>query len=141
MSDISKPYHGNAIRQMTLLFGERNSAAFNWLIENDFRELVECAACIKSGRDASFRWLIDHKHLEVAAFANAVRGDKNAFRWLMQYNSVFWAATANAVNKDKKAMEWLRVKGFDVYADLANAIIDYFSNESGDVSGYYSAPI
>jgi leucyl aminopeptidase (aminopeptidase T) len=141
MSETIKPYPGPPIRYMALLFAERHSAAYNWLMEHDYRELVEAAKFIKYGKDDSFRWLLEHKHQEVAAFANAVRGDKNAFRWLMQYNSVFWAATANAINKDAKAMEWLRQKGFDVYVELAEAIMLYFSSDNDDVSGYYSSPI
>lgn len=137
----SKVYNGEAIRRMTLLFQPRASEHFNWLIEKGHRELVESAEFIKTGKEISFKWLIDNQHFEVAAFGNAVRGDKNAFRWLMQNKSIFWAATANAANKDKEAMAWLKAHNFIVYAELAMAIIEWEKYDNDDFSGYYKAPI
>ena len=137
----SKQYNGEAIRKMTQLFQPHATAHFNWLIEKGHRELVEAVEFIKSGKDMSFRWMIDNQFFEVAAFANAVRGDKNAFRWLMQNKSVFWAATANAANKDKEAMGWLKAHHFDVYAELAMAIVEWEKFDNDDFSGYYKAPI
>lgn len=136
-----KVYHGDVIRRMTMLFSTDSTPHFNWLIEKGHRELIEAVELIKNGKQESFKWLIDNKHFEVAAFANAVRGDKNAFRWLMNNKSVFWAATANAVNKDKQAMAWLRHNNFIVYADLAQAIIEWESLDNDDFSGYYRGPI
>ncbi|MCA6362020.1 MAG: hypothetical protein IM638_03220 [Bacteroidetes bacterium] len=135
-----KQYSGDAIRKMTDLFGPTPTAAYNWLMDRDYRELIETVACIKAGRDASFKWLVDNKFYELAAFANAVMGDKDAFRWLMQNKCVFWAATANAANKDKKAGMWLKQHQFTVYHDLAETIIRFRSTDS-DLSGYYKPPV
>jgi hypothetical protein len=137
----SKVYNGEAIRRMTLLFQPRSTEHFNWLIEKGHRELVEVVEFIKTGKEISFKWLIENQYFEVAAFGNAVRGDKNAFRWLMQNKSLFWASTANAINKDKEAMAWLRAHNFIVYADLAAAIIEWEKFDNDDFSGYYKAPI
>lgn len=137
----SKVYNGEAIRRMTLLFQPRPTEHFNWLIEKGHRELVEVVEFIKSGKEISFKWMIENQHFEVAAFGNAVRGDKNAFRWLMQNKSVFWAATANAANKDKDAMAWLRAHNFIVYAELAMAIVEWEKFDNDDFSGYYKAPV
>ena len=126
---------------MTGLFLSFSTPHFNWLMEKGHRELIEAAEFIKSGRQISFKWLIDNQHFEAAAFANAVRGDKNAFRWLMQNKSIFWAATANAANKDKEAMAWLKHHNFIVYAELAQAIIDFENTSNDDFSGYYRGPI
>lgn len=125
---------------MTQLFQPRATEHYNWLISKDLRELVEAAEFIKSGKDMSFKWLIAGEFFEVAAFANAVRGDKNAFRWLMQNKSIFWAATANAANKDKEAMAWLQAHNFTVYAELAKAIIEWEKFDNDDFSGYYKSP-
>ena len=138
---MSKVYHGDAIQRMTLLFQPNATPHFNWLMEKGHRELVEAVEFIKSGKEISFKWMIDNQFFEVAAFANAVRGDKNAFRWLMQHKSVFWAATANAANKDKDAMAWLRGHQLIVYAELAMAIIEWDKFDNDDFSGYYRAPI
>jgi hypothetical protein len=133
-------YHGEAIRKMIALFEPRNSAAYNWLIEKDHRELVEAVEYLKNGSEKSFRWLVDHNFLIIAAFVNAVRGDKKAFQWLMQSKQVFWAATANAVNKDKEAMLWLERNKFIVYAELATAIREFDKTDTSDFSGYYRPP-
>ncbi|MCE2771943.1 MAG: hypothetical protein LW750_00635 [Bacteroidetes bacterium] len=133
-------YHGDSIRLFAQLFQARNAAAYNRLIERNERELIEAFEFIKSGRDESFNWLLDRKHFEVAAFANAVRGDKKAFVWLMQNKSIFWAATANAVNKDKDAMLWLKRNNFLVYAALAEAIIEFNKFNNEDFAGYYKSP-
>jgi len=136
-----KSYKGEVIQKMTALFRPFSTAAYNWLIEKDYRELVEAAEFLKSGNEKSFKWLVDNKHFDLAAFINAAKGDKNAFRWLMQSNAVFWAATANAVNKDKEAMAWLKQHKFIVYAELAEAIIEFEKMDNSDFSGYYKPPM
>ncbi len=136
----SKVYNGETIRKMTLLFLPHATPHYNWLIEKGHRELIETVEFIKSGKEMSFQWMINNQHFEMAAFANAVRGDKNAFRWLMQHKSLFWAATANAANKDKEAMAWLLSHNFIVYAELAKAIVEWEKFENDDFSGYYKAP-
>lgn len=137
----SKVYNGETIRRMTMLFQPRATEHFNWLIEKGHRELVEVVAFIKTGKEISFKWLLDNQFFEVAAFGNAVRGDKNAFRWLMQNKSLFWASTANAINKDKQAMAWLIAHNFVVYAELAAAIIEWEKFDNDDFGGYYKAPV
>lgn len=138
---MSKVYNGETIQRMTLLFQPNATPHFNWLIERGHRELIEAVEFIKSQKEISFKWLVENQHFEVAAFANAVTGDKNAFRWLMQHKSIFWAATANAANKDKEAMAWLRAHNFIVYAELAMAIIEWDKYDNDDFAGYYRAPI
>jgi hypothetical protein len=137
----SKTYNGQAIQKMAALFRPFNTSAYNWLIERNHRELVEAAEFLKSGKEPSFRWLVDNKHFEIAAFINAVKGDKKAFQWLMQNKSLFWAATANAINKDREAMSWLRQHNFIVYAELAEAIIEFEKQDNSDFSGYYKPPM
>lgn len=134
-------YSGDAIRKMTEMFSLRNTAAYNWLMERNYRELAEAAEFLMHGTERSFRWLVDNKHFEIAAFINAARGDKKAFKWLMQNNLVFWAATANAVNKDKEAMAWLRAHKLIVYADLAQAIVEFDKLDNTDFSNYYKPPM
>lgn len=133
-------YKGEAIRKMTAMFKPFNTPAYNWLMEKGYRELTEAAEFLKTGKDKHFRWLVDNKHFDLAAFINAAKGDKKAFQWLMQNNIIFWAATANAVNKDPKAMAWLHQHNFIVYAELAEAIIEYGKGDNSDFSGYYKGP-
>lgn len=134
-------YHGDTIRKMTALFKPSSTSSYNWLIERNHRELVEAAEFLKTGSERSFKWLVDNKHYIIGAFINAVRGDKKAFQWLMQNKQVFWAAAANAANKDKEAMLWLKQNKLDVYAELAQAIIEFDSLDNSDFSGYYRPPV
>lgn len=133
-------YHGDAIRKMTAMFRPFNTPAYNWLMEKNHRELIEAAYFLISGKEKHFRWLVDNKFFEIAAFCNAARGDKNAFQWLMQNKNIFWAATANSVNKDKQALAWLKGNKLIVYAELAETIIDYDKNDNSDFSEYYTSP-
>ena len=132
-----KNYNGEAIRKMTAMFKPFNTPAYNWLIEKNHRELAEAAEFLKSGKESAFKWLVDNKFYDIAAFINAAKGDKKAFQWLMQNNFLFWAATSNAINKDKKAMAWLEQHNFIVYKELAEAIIDFDKHDNSDFSGYY----
>jgi hypothetical protein len=134
-------YNGEAIRKMTALFQPYSTAAYNWLIERNYRELVESAEFLKTGKESAFRWLVENKFYVMAAFVNAVRGDKKAFQWLMQNKNMFWAATANAANKDKDAMAWLKQHKLVVYAELAEAIIEFEKLDNSDFSNYYKAPV
>ena len=137
----TKQYNGEAIRLMTELVLTNSSHVFNTMVEKDLRELIEGVEFIRSGKEASFKWLMDNHYLAIAAFANAVRGDKTAFRWLMKNKEVFWAATANAVNKDMKALAWLQQNKFIVYAELAEAIVKYDQNASdSDTTSYHRSP-
>lgn len=133
-------YKGEAIRKMTAMFKPFNSAAYNWLMERGHRELTEAAEFLMSGKEKNFKWLIENKFFDLAAFINAAKGDKKAFQWLMQNNVIFWAATANAINKDAKALLWLRQNNFIVYAELAEAIIEFDRHDNSDFSGYYKGP-
>ena len=136
-----RQYNGESIRLMTNLVLTNSTRTYNQMMEMNLRELIETVTYIKTGKPDSFKWLMDNKHLSLAAFANAARGDKTAFRWLMQHKAVFWAATANAVNKDKKALAWHRLNKFIVYAELAEALIEFYSkDEADDVAGYYKPP-
>lgn len=134
-------YNGEAIRKMTAMFRPFNTAAYNWLVEHNYRELVETVEFLKSGKEIHFRWLVDHKQYVMAAFVNAARGDKKAFQWLMQNKNMFWAATANAINKDKEAMLWLKQHKLIVYAELAETIIEFEKLDNSDFSGYYKPPM
>ena len=45
--------------------------AFNWLINNDYRELIAVIDAIRDDKKA-FKFLIDGKHMVLAAFVNTI---------------------------------------------------------------------
>jgi len=93
----------------------------NWLIENNYRELIAVLDAIRDDKFA-FKYLIDGKHFELAAFVNAIWEDASAFKFLIDRKAFDWAATANYINGDEKAEAALNRAGKKHYVMLGNAI-------------------
>jgi hypothetical protein len=104
--------------------------AFNWLLENGYRELIATLDAIRDDKKA-FKFLIDNKHFELAAFVNAIWDDTKAFQFLLERKAFDWAATANFINGDDKAAEALKRSGKEHYLALAHAILGRI-HEDGD---------
>lgn len=93
----------------------------NWLIENNYRELIAVLDAIRDDKFA-FKYLIDGKHFELAAFVNAIWEDASAFKFLIDRKAFDWAATANYINGDEKAEAALERAGKKHFIMLGNAI-------------------
>ncbi|MGZ3932566.1 MAG: hypothetical protein ACXVP0_14895 [Bacteroidia bacterium] len=113
-----------------------DSEAFNWLVENNYRELIATLDAIRDDKNA-FKFLIESKQFELAAFVNAIWDDQKAFRFLIDRKAFDWAACANVINGDDKAEEALKRAGKEQYAYLAKAILGRI-HEDGDrnISGW-----
>jgi hypothetical protein len=124
-----KHYSTFAIEQFGKhIFGEIE--AFNWLIENDYRELIATLDAIRDDKKA-FKFLIDNKHFELAAFVNAIWEDSKAFKFLIDQKAFDWAACANIINGDDKAEEALKRAGKTHFIALSHAILGRI-HEDGD---------
>lgn len=97
-------------------------AAFNWLINNNYRELVAVLDAIRDDKKA-FKFLTESKHFELAAFVNAIWDDEKAFRFLIDRKAFDWAATANMINGDDSAETALKRAGKEHYVALGKAIL------------------
>ncbi|MES2515105.1 MAG: hypothetical protein V4580_13220 [Bacteroidota bacterium] len=104
--------------------------AFNWLIENNYRELIATLDAIRDDKKA-FQFLIEGKFFELAAFANSIWDDSKAFKFLIDQKAFDWAACANFINGDDKAEEALRRSGKAHFVALAHAILGRI-HEDGD---------
>jgi hypothetical protein len=104
--------------------------SFNWLIDNNYRELVATLDAIRDDKNA-FKFLIEGKHFELAAFANAIWDDSKAFRFLIDQKAFDWAACANFINGDDKAEQALRANGKSHFVALGHAILGRI-HEDGD---------
>lgn len=93
----------------------------NWLIENNYRELIAVIDAIRDDKFA-FKYLIDGKHFELAAFVNAIWEDASAFRFLIERKQFDWAAAANIINGDEKAEAALHRAGKKHFVMMAHAI-------------------
>jgi hypothetical protein len=116
-----KHYSTFAIDQFTKHVLLNDVTASNWLIENNYRELIAVIDAVRDDKQA-FQFLINGKHFELAAFVNAIWDDSSAFRFLIQNKQFDWAACANIVNGDEKAVEALTRAGKKHFVQLAYAI-------------------
>lgn len=108
----------------------RDTAAFNWLMMNNYRELIAVLDAIRDDSKA-FRYLMDGKHVILAAFVNSVWDDEEAFHFLMKAKAFEWAACANIINGDDKAVDFLKRIKKENYVLLAHAIQSRI-HEDGD---------
>ncbi len=104
--------------------------AFNWLIDNDYRELAATLDAIRDDKNA-FKFLIEGKHFELAAFVNAIWEDSKAFKFLIDRKAFDWAACANFINGDDKAEAALIRAGKPHFVAIAHAILGRI-HEDGD---------
>jgi hypothetical protein len=108
----------------------RDTASFNWLMENNYKELLAVLDAIRDDSNA-FRYLMDGKNVILAAFVNSVWDDEEAFHFLMKAKAFEWAACANIINGDEKAAEFLKRIKKEHYVLLAHAIQSRI-HEDGD---------
>jgi hypothetical protein len=121
-------YPKEAIEKLAQLV-DRSTSAYNWLVENNYRELTVLAEGL-GGREGALQWLLDHKHGMLAAFFAAMYDDNGeAFQYLLKNKGTIWAATVNAQRGDKGAKAWLMKNNLQHYAILAEKIAEKFKRE------------
>ncbi|GAB4204987.1 MAG: hypothetical protein Fur0023_13320 [Bacteroidia bacterium] len=98
-----------------------DTAAFNWLILNNYKELVATLDAIRDDKKA-FEYLIKSKHFHLAAFVNAVWDDEDAMEFLIKIKQPDWAACARVIDGDEQAEEVLLSLNKKHFIDLAYAI-------------------
>ncbi|MCX7729391.1 MAG: hypothetical protein N2203_07970 [Bacteroidia bacterium] len=98
-----------------------DTAAFNFLLLNNYKELIATLDAIRDDKYA-FEYLIKSKHYHLAAFVNAVWDDEEAFHFLVQINQPDWAACAKIIDGDEKAEKVLLQLNKKHFVDLAYAI-------------------
>lgn len=108
----------------------RDTASFNWLMNNGYRELIATLDAVRDDKKA-FRYLMDGKHFILAAFVNAIWDDEKAFKFLWDARAFEWAAAANIINGDEKAEAFLKRIKKENYVLLAHAIQSRI-HEDGD---------
>lgn len=115
-----------------------DTAAFNWLILNNYKELIATLDAIRDDKKA-FEFLIKSKHYHLAAFVNAVWDDESAMEFLIKIKQPDWAACAKIIDGDEKAEQVLLKLNKKHFVDLAHAIQSRIQ-EDGDrfVSPFYA---
>lgn len=124
-----KHYSTFAIEQFTK-YVQNDTAAFNWLINNNYRELLAVLDAVRDDKKA-FKYLLDGKYYILAAFVNTIWDDPKAFKFLIDHKAFEWAACANVINGDEKAEQALKATGKIHFLYLAKAIQSRI-HEDGD---------
>jgi hypothetical protein len=124
-----KAYPKLAIDQLTR-HTLKETPAFNWLMENGYRELIAVIDAVRDDKMA-FKFLMESKHFVLAAFVNAIWEDEKAFKFLIDAKAFDWAACANIINGDQKAEDALNLAGKQHFVLLAHAIQSRI-HEDGD---------
>ncbi len=99
----------------------QSTEAFNWLILNNYRELIATLDAIRDDKKA-FEYLIKGKHYHLAAFVNAVWDDEDAMEFLVKIKQPDWLACAKVIDGNEKAEEVLLKLNKKHFVDLAKAI-------------------
>lgn len=115
-----KRYPAEAIHHFTK-HAMKETASFNWLMNNGYKELPATLDAIRDDRKA-FAFLYDNKYYVLAAFVNAIWDDEKAFTFLMDAKAYDWAACANIINGDEKAELALKKSKKEHFVLLAHAI-------------------
>ena len=72
----------------------------------DIKFLLALRECIK-GKKYFFHWLLDNGYPELAAFSNAVRGDRGAQEFLGRIGQGWLSILSEAIDGDEKARLWV----------------------------------
>ncbi len=116
-----KEYSAEAILALSAAI-ERNENAFDWLTQNEQKELAALAEVILFSKNEAMEWLKNNHFNNVVSFVGALNEDEDAINYLMMNDGKAWAATAEVVNGSDNAQEWLE-RFFPHFEKLADAII------------------
>lgn len=72
----------------------------------DIKILLALVECIKGSKDF-FHWFMDNGYPELAAFSNAVRGDRKAQEFLGRIGQGWLSILSEAIDGDEKARLWV----------------------------------
>ena len=112
-----------------------DATARQWLMENEFRELIEFWDASEHV-EKSYKWLLENNHRELAALADGLHGDDKAKVFLIRSGHQELAVFIDAAEGNKTAIDWL-IK-FNHKHWLAVAIEIYQWNKKNEPKGFWS---
>ena len=102
---------------------EGHSELLNYLLENDYKELVMATHAIRL-KDKARTWLMKNGYPHVMAMINAAEGNKQALRWLEVNNFMLFHNMALAIDGDDEGFRWLNQNSTQEYFYLTRIIKD-----------------
>jgi hypothetical protein len=117
-----KKYSSEAMLVLTSAIA-RDEEAFEWLMQNDYKELAALVEVLLYQKQSPLNWLTENHFNHVASFVGALNKDAEAIDYLLLNHGKQWAATADLVNGNREAQDWL-MQFFPDFVKLADALID-----------------
>jgi hypothetical protein len=102
---------------------EGNSELLNYLLDNDYKELVMAAHAIRL-KDKARDWLMENGYPHVMAMINASEGNKQALNWLLKNNFLLFYNMALAIDDDASGFKWINQNSTQEYFYLTRIIKD-----------------
>lgn len=127
MSNIDKKEYSNKAILALASTLDKDEAAFQWLLENDVKELAALADVLVWGKQDALEWLKNNHFNNLVSFLGALDEDEDSINYLMNHDGKNWAATAEMVNGSDTAPDWLH-QFFPSFGSLANALISSASS-------------
>ena len=100
-----------------------NQEITNWLIKNNFREIIHVNAAIKLNLE-SRDWLMLNGFPHLMAFINASEGDENAQKWLIKYKFDLLFHLARYIDGENDSNDWIKQNATPEFIYLAKIIKD-----------------
>lgn len=86
---------------------EGNADITQWLLQNDYKELVITNQAIYLKKEAR-NWLMENGFPHLLAFVNAMEGQANALNWLRNYGLLDYYFMALAIDGEMEGWNWLQ---------------------------------
>ncbi|HLV40874.1 MAG TPA: hypothetical protein VKY37_01250 [Brumimicrobium sp.] len=102
---------------------EGNTELLNYLLDNDYKELVMAAHAIQL-KDKARDWLMENGYPHVMAMINAAEGNKQALQWLRMNNFLLFYNMALAIDGEDEGFKWINRNSTQEFFYLTRIIKD-----------------
>jgi hypothetical protein len=116
-------YENEVFEKLILLVRNEDDTSRKWLVDNDYRELVEWWDAAE-GTEKSFKWLLENNYRQLAAVVDAMDGKDQAKVFLLASNNRELAAFVEACEGSAKAVAWLLSYKYHGWVLLAKEIAE-----------------
>ena len=112
-------------------------SCYQWLLNNNFRELAALYDYLMEDNSEAMNWLIFHKYHIIAAFLCAIDNHSKSFVFLGQCKAFEWAATIGIIRNGKvdNGYQWLKKSNRIHFINLGLAIKSTIYNRRSGFGG------
>ena len=112
--------------------------AYTWLVQSEWKELAAFSDIICCQNTKALEFLITNKDKfsTIVNFLAALQKEDKAFDLLMASEDKEWAAAVSAIHGSEEAYDWLLKNNFQIYAKLADTIINNSASSNSGIGSY-----